>query len=89
MTSASKSKRKKPHPRKSAPHSAAKRAAPSLNSLTPAELAKLLAAAGSEHAAEKTIAAHIKQGAPSNPDGSLNFLHYTAWMLKELNARKS
>ena len=78
---------KKPHRRKSAPP--ARRAAPSLDSLTPAELAKLLAAAGSEHATEQTIAAHIKQGAPTNPDGTINFLHYTAWMLKELNARKS
>lgn len=27
---------------------------------------------------------HIAAGAPTNPDGTINIVNYTAWLLKEL-----
>lgn len=55
----------------------------SLTSLTPDDLANLLQTSGSRTATSETIARDIASGAPVNADGTLHFLHYVAWLLKE------
>ena len=29
---------------------------------------------------EKTLRDHIDEGAPANPDGTMNLVHYAAWL---------
>jgi len=29
---------------------------------------------------EKTLRDHISEGAPANPDGTMNLVHYAAWL---------
>lgn len=37
------------------------------------------------HASAHTIRSHVETGgAPSNPDGTMNIAHYTAWMVGEV-----
>ena len=58
--------------------------APKIVSLTPAELAKILAAAGKRRVTPEMVQADIKAGAPANPDGTVNLIHYTAWLVREM-----
>ena len=39
-----------------------------------AELARMLGLP------EKTLSDHIEEGAPTNPDGTMNLVHYAAWL---------
>jgi len=57
---------------------------PSLTALTTAQLAKVLSAAGGRRITEEMIRADIDAGAPVNPGGTLNLVHYTAWLAKEM-----
>jgi hypothetical protein len=52
--------------------------------LSPDDLARLLAAAGSKHGTAATVDADIAAGAPTNPDGTVNLVSYTAWLVKEM-----
>lgn len=52
----------------------------SLTALTKDELVTLLKQAGS-----RTVTAESLTGAPTNPDGTYNLIHFVAWMLKERN----
>jgi hypothetical protein len=52
--------------------------------LSPDDLARLLAAAGSKHGTATTVAADIDAGAPTNPDGTVNLVQYAAWLVKEM-----
>ena len=45
---------------------------------------KVLQAAGSRHASEDTLRADIGSGAPTNPDGTIDLVHYAAWLVKEI-----
>jgi len=45
---------------------------------------KVLQAARSRHASEENLQADIESGAPTNPDGTLNLVHYAAWLVKEM-----
>lgn len=51
--------------------------------LSPAALARVLSAAGGEGLGPEQIAADLAAGCPANPDGSLNLLHYSAWLARE------
>jgi len=53
------------------------------SALTIDDAAKLLAAAGGHLVAAEAIAADVADGAPTNPDGTINLLYYTAWLIKE------
>ena len=62
---------------------------PSHNSLDPAALAvadavRLLAKVGGQSITEVMLQADIEAGAPTNPDGTINLVHYAAWLLKEM-----
>jgi hypothetical protein len=56
---------------------------PKITALTPAQAAKILAAAGSRRITEAMVRADIEAGAPANADGTLNLIHYAAWLAKE------
>lgn len=49
-------------------------------SLSPAELADLLTKSGRAAVSEQDIERDIGDGAPANDDGTINLLHYAAWL---------
>ena len=57
------------------------------NALTPADAARLLTKAGGEPVTEEMIRDDLDDGAPLNRDGTLNLVHYTAWLVKESAGR--
>ena len=48
-----------------------------------ADAARLLAKAGGEPVTEAMIRADITDGAPTNADGTVNLLHYAAWLARK------
>ena len=48
--------------------------------LAVADAARLLAKASSEPVTEAMIRGDIDDGAPMNPDGTVNLVHYAAWL---------
>ena len=58
----------------------------SSTALTVAQIAKLLSAAGGRRITEEMIQADIDAAAPVNPDGTVNLVHYTAWLVREVDS---
>ena len=61
---------------------------PSPRRLDPAALpvsdaATLLSRAGGQTVSESTIRADLDAGAPANADGTINLIHYAAWLVRE------
>ena len=56
----------------------------SLTALTVAQAAKVLSTAGGRRVTEEMIQADVDVGAPVNADGTVNLVHYAAWMAKEI-----
>ena len=56
---------------------------PRITALTPAQAARILAAAGQRRITEAMVKADIEAGAPTNADGTLNLVHYAAWLARE------
>jgi len=56
---------------------------PRMTALTPAQAAKILAAAGNRRITEAMVRADIEAGAPTNADGTVNLVHYAAWLARE------
>ncbi len=54
------------------------------NRLTPEQAAKLLSAAAKIRVPTEQIAADLEAGAPQNADGTINLVHYGAWIVKEM-----
>lgn len=54
------------------------------NRLSAAQLAKLLSAAARVQIPLEHITADLADGAPTNPDGTLNLVQYAAWVVKEM-----
>lgn len=52
----------------------------SIEALTPETLAELLRKSGSRTATPATIRAMIAAGAPTNPDGTISFVKFTAYL---------
>ena len=48
--------------------------------LAVADAARLLAKAGGEPVTEAMIRGDIDDGAPTNPNGTVNLVHYAAWL---------
>lgn len=46
---------------------------------------QVLRAAGARHVSEDNVRADIEAGAPTNADGTLNLVHYCAWMVARLS----
>jgi hypothetical protein len=51
------------------------------------DAARLLSAASGYPVTPEQIQADIDAGAPINPDGTINLVHYAAWVIKEMSAR--
>ncbi len=43
---------------------------------------KVLQAAGAKQVTGEKVQADIDQGAPTNKDGTINLVHYAAWLVK-------
>lgn len=54
------------------------------NRLTPAQAAQLLSAASKLKIPVEQIKRDLAEGAPANPDGTLNLVHYAAWLAGEM-----
>ncbi len=52
--------------------------------LSLADMARLLSAAGPRPVAVDALQADLDAGAPTNADGTMNLVHYVAWLIKEL-----
>lgn len=55
-------------------------------SLSVEQMARLLSAGGGRKVAMEAVQADIDAGAPTNRDGTLHLVHYTAWLLREVQA---
>lgn len=53
---------------------------PNPQALTIPQLAELLTKSGRTKIAPASIAADVAAGAPANADGTINLLHYAAWL---------
>lgn len=51
------------------------------------DAARLLGAAAGQHVSAEMILADIDAGAPVNGDGTLNLIHYAAWVVREMSTR--
>jgi len=54
------------------------------NRLSVEQAAKLLSAAAKVRVPAEQIAADQEAGAPRNQDGTLNLVHYAAWLVREM-----
>lgn len=54
-----------------------------LSALAPASLAEVLSLASRASVTEEMIRRDLAAGAPVNDDGTVNLLHYCAWLLQE------
>ena len=54
------------------------------SALAAPDAARLLARLGGKPVTEAMLRADIDAGAPTNADGSINLVHYAAWLLKEI-----
>lgn len=61
-------------------------ARPALNpsALSIDDAAKLLARASGEPFAAADLQSDVARGAPANADGTINLVHYAAWLAREL-----
>lgn len=55
----------------------------SLTAIPVDELATVLKRSGARHASVEAIQRDLDAGAPRNPDGTINLLAYTAWLIRE------
>jgi len=54
--------------------------------LSVADAARVLSRLGGKAVTEAMLHADIDAGAPTNADGTLNLVHYAAWLVKEMAA---
>jgi hypothetical protein len=54
------------------------------NALALADAARLLARVGGQTVTIEMLQADVAAGAPTNADGTINLVHYAAWLLKEM-----
>lgn len=57
----------------------------SLTALTPDQLVDILTKAGSESSSAERLNLDLQSGAPVNSDGTINLIHYMAWLVGELS----
>ena len=50
------------------------------------DLAKLLTRVGGQIVSLAMIEADLAAGAPTNADGTINLVHYAAWLVKNISA---
>jgi hypothetical protein len=54
------------------------------NALTLADAARLLSKAGGQPLTEDMLQDDVAAGAPTNADGTINLVHFGAWLVKEM-----
>ena len=61
---------------------------PSLSptSLSVADAARLLTKAGGAPVTAAMLEADLAAGAPANADGTINLVHYAAWLVREISS---
>lgn len=52
--------------------------------ITIEDAAKLLAAASNQIVDPEALRRHVAAGAPSHADGTINLVHYAAWVTREI-----
>ena len=50
------------------------------------DAARVLSRVGGMPVTEDMLDADIDAGAPTNPDGTINLVHYAAWLVKQMSA---
>jgi len=55
-----------------------------ITALTIDQTAKILSSAGGRRISDQMIRSDIEAGAPTNPDGTINLVNYTAWIVKNV-----
>ena len=60
---------------------------PRITALSPAQAARILSASGQRRLDEAQIHADIDSGAPANADGTINLVHYAAWLARQVAER--
>jgi len=58
-----------------------------VTAISAADLAAVLSKSAGKHVTADAIRYHIEAGAPVNADGSLNLVHYAAWLVTEMAHR--
>ncbi|MEO0513575.1 MAG: hypothetical protein AAF108_11905, partial [Planctomycetota bacterium] len=53
------------------------------------DAAKVLSRMGGKPVTAAMLEADIDAGSPTNPDGSINFVHYAAWLVREMSAGRA
>ena len=54
------------------------------NALSLANAARMLTRAGGHPITVDMLEADVVAGAPTNPDGTINLVHYAAWLVRDL-----
>ena len=69
-------------------HASSSGGKPGLNpaALSVEDAAKVLSRMGGKPVTANMLEADIDAGAPTNADGSINLVHYTAWLVREMSA---
>lgn len=49
-----------------------------------ADLARILSASGGRPVTVEMLQADVEDGAPTNPDGTINLVNYAAWLVGEM-----
>ena len=57
------------------------------NALRIEDAARLLTKAGGRIISEKMLREDIDAGAPTNHDGTINLVHYAAWLVQQMSGR--
>ena len=55
-----------------------------LTALSVPDVVRIFMKSGARTMTEEKVRADIADGAPVNPDGSMNVIHYAAWLSKEI-----
>ncbi len=50
-----------------------------------ADMARILTASGPQPVTVEMLQADIAEGAPTNANGTMNLVHYAAWLVKEVS----
>ena len=51
-----------------------------------ADMARILSASGPHPVTVEMLQVDLDDGAPVNPNGTMNLVHYAAWLVKEISS---
>ena len=56
-----------------------------ITALSISDVAKVLSRTGGRRITEAMVREDLDEGAPANPDGTINLIHYGAWLAREVS----